>query len=543
MPSKAAFLLLSQIGGNYAIPYKLMQFGNKTVFYGNNEKASNYLIVSRGIKELTQLIDMLKMTPQWNSGSKFLVILMQQWPNQEKFAKDIIEILHTATIWNPIIMLPTTKDEGIFFTYAMYPFKATKNKILHINSCQNGVFSTKTFYKNQLPKNMSNITVKSMYHYAPPYVIEDEYYQLVRNSNPGIAVNLVKLISEILNFKLTLASSNSTPGEVFINGTVSKELKKLKSTEVQLLVGSYVMTYPKMLYFDCSIPFISDKYVWCVPNYAIPALKYDSRIPIFSGLTFSSIVLIIWYVNRQTVPGDRFYKSFANLIQSSFSILLGISVRRLPKSGKLRYIFALHIIFAYYLTTLYMSTLTRKYLHNKTVQKYDSLKKIYENNLTTYFMTNSFKYMVNIDEVPEYVIESRKIDCDDWLKCIQDVTLGDSAFLLKENIANYLLSSLKENRTKIHCFTFIDNISVILLMKKGYLLTNHFNHIINKVLENGFTKIWQRYFFNNYQNDQVDLKPRKIKLKSLFWIFRAFSLGCLISNLVFLGEIVVFYKC
>ncbi|CAH1112920.1 unnamed protein product [Psylliodes chrysocephalus] len=489
MPSEFAFLLLSEISKYSVIPYHIVQLTNKTIFYGHNVKASNYLIASSGIKELTQLINMLKMTPQWNSGSKFLVILLQQWESQEQFAKNIIDMLHTVAIWNPIILIPSTKNEATFFTYSMYPFKATKNKTIRINSCQNGIFSTRTFYKNQLPKDMSKIIVKGMYHYAPPYVIEDKYHQLVRNSNPGITVSLVKLISEILNIQIILASTNSTPGEVYSNGTVLKEFKKLKSRDVHLLLGSYTISYPKMLYFDCSIPFIYDKYVWCVPNYTVLALKYDHRIPIYSFCTFSLIVLIIWYVNRQTVPRRRFYKSLADILQNSYSIFLGMSVSRLPKSGKLRYLFALFIIFAYYLPTFFISVMTHKYMHIKTEQKYGSLKKIYENNLTTYFMTNSFKYMINVDEVPEDVIKSRKTECDDWLRCIQDVTSGDSAFFLKGNIANHLLGSLKENKTNIYCFTFIDNISIILIIKKGFLLTNHFNRIINRVLENGFTKI------------------------------------------------------
>lgn len=383
-------------------------------------------------------------------------------------------------------------------------------------------------------------SIKIGYQMTGPYCIEN-----VNKGLTGIDINLVNTIADKLNIKIKYILL-TTKGNVFDNGSVTHEYKSLHQKKIDMLIGGYTLTPARMFYFKQTSIFMQERFEWCVPHqHVYPQLIKINKLVVFTIiLVYAILVTILWVLDLRNKTSFSHYKNVSDLILSSWAVILGNTTKHLPKFTKIRYVFGLLLIYAYYVNVIITSKLTSSLIKSHPIEKYDSFKKIYDYNLTTYFEPNLIHFYTKnkeIDGVPLEIILSKNITCENRMKCLKTVAEGNSAYFLTKYRKKYLLKLLKENKTAFHSFTFFDPIYTAAVVRNDFPYIKQFNKMINRICASGFITKWIGDIFV-IERDEHIVTLEKLCIRHIQEALFIFAAGCSCSLIVFLLEIYLAYK-
>ncbi|CAH1102143.1 unnamed protein product [Psylliodes chrysocephalus] len=454
--------------------------------------------------------------------------------------------LHEEGVVNGVILLLKEKNSTIFNMYTTRSFsRKFTNKTLIVNSCDFGKFSnSRPLYPKERTKEISKKTIKIGYYVFEPYCIERLTFE-VNNKLTGIEINLMNTITDKLNIKVNYIKSKMASGNVYSNGTLTNEFVSLHKKRLDMIIGGYVLSPARTIYFIQTCPFLKQKMVWCVPHqYIYPHSLNSNLLFLFSiVIVYTILIIILWVVDRKQRPTFRLYKNVSHLIINSWGILLGKPTVLLPKSNKLRYFIILMLLFAFEINIIITSKMTTSFIKAYRVEKYDSLKKIYDHNLTTYFAENTMQYFANRetdDGVSFETIIHKETVCSNQIQCLKNVAAGTAAFFLPDDRKNYLLQFLKENETSIYCSTFIDYVYVSGIMRKGFSFTRQFNKIIGELSSAGIIDHWKREMFMD-QKKEESRRLEKLSIRDIQTALYILACGYIFSFIIFSVEI--YFSC
>ncbi|CAG9826370.1 unnamed protein product [Diabrotica balteata] len=439
------------------------------------------------------------------------------------------DIVPTAVL---LIDQNNTKDFNIFTT--VLNAEAPKSIACRRVVKENGIYNETAFLGNKFQ------TIRAKLVPFPPFVIYNGSSFDI--NHPGTEVKLLRTLAQTcnLNVEYYLSDPKHTRGNVFDNGTLTKEFKELHENKYDVLLGGRIITYPRALYLNPSPSYCTDELVWCVPNRQY--YKYNINIQIavllIGLLILVILVVFIWYANRSKEPRLKFGTSVEGIILNSFSICLFVAIPRLPKTDRSRYLVGLLILFAFFCTTMFTTTITSLFIGKVPSQKFDSMGRIYKSNLKTYYTTNTFRHFTDIliPGISKEELVKRKIDCQDTLKCLKGIAEEDSAVAVLKNNVKYLLNTKNVERTSIYCFHFKCGRSVGLIMRKGFRHADKFNKIIHVLLSMGIVQKWyHEVFWNNHRETNLDVQ--KLNLEELSVVFYILIFGYSCSFLMFVCEI------
>ncbi|KAI2474122.1 Ionotropic receptor 119 [Diabrotica virgifera virgifera] len=511
-------------------------FLNKSILRSKSTRVFKHLLIEiSSVDKFKETIEMIKVLPSWNPKANFLIISFTAFEDSKVTSNIIFTILWKEAIVPMAVILIDQKNLtnfNIFTRSSMYDLNID---ISELNICRRFRGENITYDKIVTKKMDTFKKVRVKFFPWPPFSMYD--------GQPGIEIRLIETLAKTC--KLTVEYYEIDPrypsGEVFANGTLTKEFKELSDNKFDIIFGGYKLTYGRILYLSPSISYYYDELLWCVPSkkYYQVNIYIQKMVILLSLLILLVLIVLIWYTNRSEEPKLRFDASIDGIVVKAFAICLHIAITRLPRTGRLRYFVGLLVIFAFFCNIMFTTKITSFFIKREPCQMYDSMSKIYQHNLKTYFVTNSLRYFSNdfIEGISRDEIVKRKIDCHDSLECLKFIQEGLSAFLTTKSNTEYFLNTKQVDKESIYCFHYSYGSSISLIMRKGFLYINEFNTIIHQLLSAGVVQKWKQEIFSVNNKDQKELEVEKLKLQDIVVIFYILIFGCICSCLVFLCEI------
>ncbi|KAI2474124.1 Ionotropic receptor 121 [Diabrotica virgifera virgifera] len=522
---------------------------NKSILRNKSTRMFKHLLIEMSsVDKFKETIEIIKVLPSWNPKANFLIISFTAFEDSKATANTIFTILWKEDIVPIAVILIDQKNLtnlDIFTRSSMYDLNVN---ISELSICGRLRRENITYNKIVTRPMETFKKVRAKFYRWPPFTMYDgiSFDGSFSLKKPGIEKRLIETLAKTC--KLTVEYYEIDPrypsGEVFANGTLTKEFKDLADNKFDIIFGGYTLTYERILYLSPSVSYYYDELLWCVPSKK--QYQYDiyiEKIVILLGLLILlALIILIWYTNRSEEPISRFDSSIDGIVLKAFAICLHIPIPCLPKSNRLRYFVGLLIIFAFFCNTTFTTEITSFFMKRKPCQMYDSMPKIYKNNLKTYFVTNSIRYFNSdfIEGISRDEIVKRKIDCHDSLECLKFIQEGLSSFLTTKSNTEYYLDMKQVDKELIYCFYYSYGSSISLIMRKGFLYINEFNTIIHQLLSTGVVEKWKQEIFSVNNKDQRELGVEELKLEDIFVIFYILIFGYICSILVFLCEIYKF---
>ncbi|KAI2473935.1 Ionotropic receptor 111 [Diabrotica virgifera virgifera] len=546
------FFQLIQTLGYQNHTYVIISSNKRILFYTDQLKAFKTVVIEFTVlKELRKTISNTKRFLYWNIRPKVFVFSTEAVKDPQKIADKIFQLFVEEGFIKIRVLLLDEKHLSRFKVYYYTFIKADAFPNYQVKySCENGKISKPRYEYDEISETMKKeFTIQTKFEPIPPFIIMEN--NTVNPGNPGMEMLLVNTLAEQLNLKINhtaishpsviSANTDIDTGDVFPNGTVTGEFKELYDKKIHIIFGSFFQTYERMLYLSPSYSFYQHQLVWCVPRkedqQSFPEIQ--TEVLVLFLLCFLILILLIWLVNRRQ-KHSREYRDFLHyIIYSSVSIFFAVSITKQPKTVFLRYLIALLIIFSLLCNNIFTSSITSFLITKKSKLKYDTMKKIYDHNLTTYFTFNKFFTQNEVDGVPKALIEQRRIMCHDYVSCFKHVAQGDSAFFTFKIFTQYFASRI--DISAIYCFDFLNSVPIGLVMSKEFVFLEKFNEKIQEIVAAGLIQKWTRDL-TTATNWTLSSKERRLSIGEFKYLFQMALCGYLLSFLVFLYEIGLFSK-
>ncbi|KAI2473910.1 Ionotropic receptor 113 [Diabrotica virgifera virgifera] len=533
------YLLEQEISKRKIIPYYMLCLYKDIVKFETKKLNFEYVIIEMSsISKFKDILCMIIDLPSWNPLSKLLVVSYETFRNASDLASDLIYFLWKKGVRKTAILLPREDDQSSIDAYTTSTFR---HDSFFTNSCKHGYFLTQgMLYKNILPR-LSSAPIKIKYYPWPPSVITKN--KIVDVDRPGIEAKVITTVAERLKVNVTYTSlSTKYPkGTVYANKTLVREFIDLFEKRYDVLAGGYVSTLQRIEFFTPSIFIHKEGLLWCVPKEDEKYFSFHIHKEVMLGLilTFFLLLAIIEWINKHQ-ESNKAKTSFCAVIFNGLAICFSVSVTNFPKTKKLRCFVGVLIIFSYLCSILITGQVTSSFIMVPS-QKYDTMKKIYESNLTTYLVTNSETLFSNniVNNVPRNVIIERMITCQNTSYCLKLVTKGHSALFNTKFNTHYLVSTDLAYRDSIYFFRYPSDIYVSLIMRKGFMYIEEFDKNIMLMQSSGLIDKWiKEVLIKNYHTNKLKIEFNAMKLVDFLKISYIPLCGYFFSILVFVCEIV-----
>ncbi|KAI2473912.1 Ionotropic receptor 115 [Diabrotica virgifera virgifera] len=531
------YLLEQEISKRKIIPYYMLCLYRDIVKFKTKRGSFEYVLIEMSsISKFKDIICMIIDLPCWNPLSKFLVVSYETFKNASDLANDLIHFLWEKDITKTAILLPREDDQSSIDAYTTSTFRRDS---FFTNSCKNGSFLTQEMlYKKILPR-LSSTPIKIKYYPWPPSVItKNNIFDVDR---PGIEGKVINTIIRRLKVNVTYTSlSTKYPkGSVYPNRTLVREFIDLFEKRYDVLAGGYVSTLQRIEFFTPSLFIHKEGLLWCVPKHDEKSVSFHMQKEVMLGLilTFFLLLSLIEWINKHQ-ESNKLKTSFWTVVLNGLAICFSVSATNFLKTKKLRCFVGILIIFSYLCSILITGQVTSSFIMVPN-QKYDTMKKIYESNLSTYIVTNAERYFSKdiVNDVPRNVIIERMITCQNTSYCLKLVAEGHSALFNTRFNTHYLVSTDNVYRDSIYFFQYPADIYVSLIMRKGFMYIEEFDKNIMLMQSSGLIDKWIKEFLIQDVNTKIKFGFNAMKLVDFLKIAYIPICGYFFSILVFVCEI------
>ncbi|CAH1116215.1 unnamed protein product [Phaedon cochleariae] len=508
------------------------------------EKIKTIIIHFRNKEDMLDHLTKLKENKLLNSYAKYLLVSTVVFGEPFHVAEIVSKYMWTENVINFVVMIANPINTTQFIVYTWNPYSnncgTDFSRSTHSTDyCSYGkIQSDRDWFGDKIPKKLSNCTVKAKYWDFPPYVTT------IRNKLSGIEINILEIIGNQLNLKLSF-----NPAIKINKNTVSERhnagenLSFLKSNDTDIFFGGVPRTTKISRFFPTSRSHMQDTLIWCVPN---EPLKNDlenfitviSYKALFVTLLFHIVTsFFIWFLSKKTNKETSSYKNFFEVYFNTFGLLAGSSVPKQPQTVKVRYFLILLLFFSFILDSYYNSLLTRNITRPQFKEKYTSMKDIYDNNLKTYFIPEQKTYFkADIFAVPLNEIMQKWRDCFDIRVCLKYVSEDmDSSICLTKLFKSLILSN--HTLDSIYCME-ADGISypVTMVMREGFPFYQRFDDIIKRMIAGGFIVKWENDFVKEIHKPLHHTTTGRIHFKNLLPVFQIYFIASAAATLIFVVE-------
>lgn len=540
--------------------FKLDKPHENTYFY---KRSDNYIIQTRDPDEFLSIITYLKPFRNWNPHANFIVVTSTIAKDPNTFAALIVETLWRNRVLNAIIMIPQTEYSNAITIHSWFPFsgKNCANSFVRetniVNECHNGIFlDPAALFPNKVPRNMHNCTVKVRAVIWPPFIIQPK---LVTDRNDvnftkGIEILILKTIANVANFTIVYSLSDKEQdwGYLGRNRSSTGMMRSILDEEVDIGIGALAPMLNRHQYFDTSVPYLFDSTTWCIPH-SSPLPKWKSLLIVFQSTTwillFTSYFFITFAMKLLSLNNQKqtptYYKSVTSTLLVNFAILLGLTVKTLPKPTKIRLLLILWVLVSLNLNSAYQSSLISVLTqpnYEKQIEEFDELIQKYNIGL----VPPTFKFLGNYGR--ESLDKRSWVLCDNVKRCL-DRTAYDKDLIigLPRMYMVYVSKTYVSKRGEALVYWSKDNIvsyPIEMIMVKGFYLLKRINQLVDKILEAGLISKWTNDFLkfkrkkDFSEEDDLDDGDVILTVKHLEGAFIILLYGLGLASFVFVLEII-----
>jgi hypothetical protein len=464
---------------------------------GLNSQHGAYLLFTSCRDEATELgisvfawqMEKLTLLPRWNPRARFLVILScdRAGNNTLKLStvKQIFLELQHVMVYNALVLVEISPQRLQCFTW--FPYNKTAGNCEEIRDVTlldtwvsyegRGMFlDGGILYPVKFPTNIGRCPLRVSTVIYPPYtfLLGDEPHSMQVS---GLEPLIIEYIAQQMNAKVE-----------FHQNPYSEDAYDLLGKDSDISIGNmkYDTDYSVMLEFTDS--HFTDTHTWYVPR-ALPRPQWIAVAGVFVLsawlLHFLAVILsalLMRYISRSlllTVPQDGTYRSTANCLSISCSVMLGVSVPTLPVSNPLRIIFFFLVVFCMAVNSIFQSYVTSLLVEPGFQHQMDNFEELTESSLNV-FISERVQWYLYYTDIEETRIISHN-DTNSWMQMFYEDR--NSAIFLSSLKISYIFSSIKN---KYHALS--DNslqLHSVMLVKKGWPFLKQTNRVIRRLVEGG----------------------------------------------------------
>ncbi|PSN51016.1 Ionotropic receptor 581 [Blattella germanica] len=447
----------------------------------------------------------------WNAHAPFVVVLMNAVDNPPLVAGFYLGAMKWHKIMNSVVIISDNKT-GNLNLYTWYPEKCDSFKVVCLDTW---VMEDEGFYASnadlfpaKTDRNFHGCPLRAITHPARPSVGLPVYtrtylnktYKLNISYNDGWEVKLYKIILHKLNM---------TEKYVIPRFGVSGDFDSyLRSDKADVAFSAYISRYES--YFSTTRGYHWDTTRWYVPcGKKYP--RWDSISRMFQWLVWISWIAgvllsggILTLLSRHALEAES-YKSFLGSLTYSCAVTLGISVHQKPKTSPLRCFFLSWVCYSFALDTVFQTFLTTYLIDPGMIPAVANMKELLNSDLAMGVSYKQLFFFNNTDDPTGMRVLQKWINCYfnrtcyEWAAQHHNLSLlatemwfnNISATLEKTGIGRSSLCTIEGGD--------VETVFTVMFLQRGSLYLDHFNRIIDGVVESGIFRHWTQVTYHEHK--------------------------------------------
>lgn len=314
------------------------------------------------------------MSPVTFNFHGFFTIL---WTSRKfRQTKRVFELLWKKQIYNVVVL-----------SVEALKLKAQTFSPISLTSCNNVKPKQVSKYSELFEENFNNLKHCAISVHAPDWA---PFIFLDNEKVKGRDFDVIEILAKALNFKLnlTVISEIAAWGIIFENGTATGAIKNLLDSKADIIIGDYYLRAVRNKFMDASVEYFNADVVFIIPpGRSLKSIEkllqpFSYKVWLAIGMALLCGFLFVIVLNKIT---KGIYKTqLIALCFKALSILLGVSLNRLPRRSFLRILLASFIMLCLVLEAAYQGSLFRFLQEDSKLKELQSINEMIEKNYDFY---------------------------------------------------------------------------------------------------------------------------------------------------------------
>lgn len=510
--------------------------------------ASIFVTIVGEVASLRAHLDALERDPTWNSRANFVMVVGGEGLDS---VPDAVAELWARRVADVVVLFLTTLEVFTWFPY-VWPHCAgvPPPHLIDVWSSEERRFVRGAeFFPEKELKNLSGCTVTVSTVIWPPFVqcnylpkIDEDVLETdAEFLTDGLDVKIMRLVAERINltirYRIHIKSMHfGAVKDVILNlsevafGGVSQSLVAYnvimeESVPYQQEVSTWYVPDEEPVAFGKSLTRAFEPYVWL--------------LLFFSSITAACTIRIFSLREPKSTSLSRcFFVAFTTLLVSNTSIRI--------RSWPLRIFVVLYVVQCMITNVAYQSSLVSNLANPGTDHEVSSLDELISQGWRFIVHPVWIDYIQAVDDWRYDVVLSRHENCSSVVECLDRVVSEDKTVAggTVSYVEFYMPSRyMKGNKKLIRPLesSGIWTTRIVMLTMQNSLLKDRLNHVLEAAVQSGLVSKWwvDLTFRNGNRNSQSDCNFT-LTTKQMFSPIIILLLGCGISALVFVGELITY---
>lgn len=304
---------------------------------------------------------------------------------------EIFEALWRKQIYNVVVVYQTATNIKLLKIDLFSPESCFDYKVVEVGN-----------HSELFIDQLKNLNQCSLNVHAPDWA---PFSFLIKDEATGRDFDLIKVISEVLNFKLnfTILTELASWGMIFDNGTLTGAIKNLIDYKADIIIGDYYLRPARINRMDASVSYFTADIVFVIPPGRM-LVSIEKLIQPFSKIfwtllsaSFLLAFLFIFMINcLKEIETDLFSLYFKTL-----SVLLSVSLPRLPKKSVNRFLLVSFVLSCIVLQAIYQGLLFKFLQTDSKLREVQSINEMVKSNFTFYIYDSMFEMIQSERRITE----------------------------------------------------------------------------------------------------------------------------------------------
>jgi hypothetical protein len=361
----------------------------------------------------SQMNSLMEYLDSFNRRGKFIVVAIgYEKCSPRYYAKEIIDIMWKGNkITNVLVIIPNKhrfiseststsennkEQNSLFHVYTWSAYESgqcgqVEEVVLldewMVNESEGRFRKNMTHFPSKFPQNIYGcpITVSTV-HFPPSVIITENNTDIKNIKYRGVEMEHLLLLSEVMNMTLEFRPPpEGDLGERIVRSFSEAVLDGVSDIAIGCLLLNPVIT----AYGEPTIPYTFTSIQWFVPC-PVPALRVEKIKAMFSPSVWLLMILVLilisvlfWsIINAPDYSSTN--TSLLDCIQSTWAILLCMSVPKFPGNNLLRTVFLIYVWYCFVINTVFQSFFISFLTEPGREPQIKTMKELTESSLTVY---------------------------------------------------------------------------------------------------------------------------------------------------------------
>lgn len=544
------------------IPTRVVDFkniiegdGKKLMLPPGNFPATTVVVIMgndyQNSSKIIKLLDSVAAFTHPKTRSKVLITTIDA---KDKYYKNVLKLLWGKQFLDVSILEIHLRSEGKMLICEKN-VKCRETSPKFVNLIYYNPFNNR-FYKTRLSetsilfpdklREMKGYKMKINLFHFPPYIY------IKRNSNGNVSnvygpdVNLVMLLSNVLNFSLEMVIYNiSHLPKISCNKDHNRGIVgSLIFNEAEFIVAQATLIKtcidPYLHFSQCSRVI---RYVFLVPILATEATVATNEWQPLTLMGVFSLNLLPWLIARFL----NFDQSYWKLIYA-VPMVLGFTTPKNPDKTIERIIFMTLLLFFFFQSTYIFTAFSSLQLQKKTFKKLETIEDLLLANLTPITHGNLAKDDdINATNAYQKLMENSIFSKQPIEKCVQ--TLMDHknvSCIVREDLARKIIENISKQyeHPRIKMLKEVENVySSQLILTGGSPFKSRIEFFTSILMKSGISKKWDDAYIPKSLTSQSEIDLFKLEISLISRVLKSaivlLLFGQFLSLLTFTAEIIV----